>query len=409
MDFHEREDKIRVLRVVGRLNVGGPSIHVVNLAAGLDPDRFEHLLVIGRESRAEGSMLEYALSRNVWPHRIEEIVTAFSLGLRDAIALKRLFSLMRRYRPHIVHTHTAKAGLLGRVAARLAGVPIVVHTFHGHVLHGYYGPAQNWALRKMERMLAWLSDRLVTVSEQVKKDLIEYEVARADRIAVIPLGLVLEPFLNAQSQHGEFRRELGLRDEDKLVGIVGRIFPIKNHALFLEAAARIAAADPAARFVVVGDGSLRSALEKQARQLGIEKQVLFLGWRSDLARIYADLDVLVVSSNNEGTPLSAIEAMAASCPVVATRVGGVPDLIRDGENGRLVPPRDADAIATAVLELLGDGEAARRIGHNAMISARERFDVKRLINDIDHLYRELLDEKAIHLASAEQLQSAGLK
>jgi len=409
VDFHEREDKIRVLRVVGRLNVGGPSIHVVNLAAGLDPDRFEHLLVIGRESRAEGSMLEYALSRNVWPHRIEEIVTAFSLGLRDAIALKRLFSLMRRYRPHIVHTHTAKAGLLGRVAARLAGVPIVVHTFHGHVLQGYYGPAQNWALRKMERMLAWLSDRLVTVSEQVKKDLIEYEVARADRIAVIPLGLVLEPFLNAQSRHGEFRRELGLRDEDKLVGIVGRIFPIKNHALFLEAAARIAAADPAARFVIVGDGSLRSALEKQARQLGIEKQVLFIGWRSDLARIYADLDVLVVSSNNEGTPLSAIEAMAASCPVVATRVGGVPDLIKDGENGRLVPPRDADAIATAVLELLGDREAARRIGHNAMISARERFDVKRLINDIDHLYRELLDEKAIHLASAEQLQSAGLK
>jgi glycosyltransferase involved in cell wall biosynthesis len=391
------------------LNVGGPSIHVVNLAAGLDPDRFEHLLVIGRESRAEGSMLEYALSRNVWPHRIEEIVTAFSLGLRDAIALKRLFSLMRSYRPHIVHTHTAKAGLLGRVAARLAGVPIVVHTFHGHVLHGYYGPAQNWALRKMERILAWLSDRLVTVSEQVKKDLIEYGVARADRISVIPLGLVLEPFLNAQSRRGEFRREFGLRDEDKLVGIVGRIFPIKNHALFLEAAARIAAADTAARFVVVGDGSLRTALEKQARQLGIEKQVLFIGWRSDLARIYADLDILVVSSNNEGTPLSAIEAMAASCPVVATRVGGVPDLIRDGENGRLVAPRDADAIAIAVLELLRDREAARRIGHNAMISARERFDVKRLISDVDHLYRELLDEKAIRLTSAEPLQSAGLK
>jgi len=407
VDFHEREDKIRVLRVIGRLNVGGPSIHVVNLAAGLDPDRFEHLLVIGRESRAEGSMLEYALSRNVWPHRIEEIVTAFSLGLRDAIALKRLFSLMRLYRPHIVHTHTAKAGLLGRVAARLAGVPIVVHTFHGHVLHGYYGPAQNWTLRKMERMLAWMSDRLVTVSEQVKKDLIEYGVARADRISVIPLGLVLEPFLNAQSQRGEFRREMGLSSGTRLVGIVGRIFPVKNHALFLESAARIAAAEPAARFVVVGDGMLRFALEQQARELGIADLVLFTGWRSDLARIYADLDVLVVSSNNEGTPLSAIEAMAASCPVVATRVGGVPDLISDNETGRLVPPGDADGVAGAVLELLQSPEAAQEIGRKAMISARERFDVKRLVHDVDHLYRELLDEKAIRHEAVEHVQLRG--
>lgn len=409
MDFHERQEKIRVLRVVGRLNVGGPSIHVVNLAAGLDPDRFEHLLVVGRESRAEGSMLDYALSRNVWPRRIEEIVTSFSLAPRDAKALKRLFSLMRDYRPHIVHTHTAKAGLLGRLAARLAGVPIVVHTFHGHVLHGYYGPAQNWALRKMERTLAWLSDRLVTVSEQVKKDLVDYKVAPAERITVIPLGLELEPFLNAEARRGEFRRELGLKDEEKLVGIVGRLFPIKNHALFLEAAARIVAANPTARFVIVGDGSLRMALEKQARQLGIDMRVRFIGWRSDLPRIYADMDVLVISSNNEGTPLSAIEAMAAGCPVVATRVGGVPDLISDGQNGRLVDPGDANGIGEAVLDLLRDPQAAKEIGRSAMNSARDRFHVKRLVGDIERLYRELLDKKEISIAAAGELQGASIK
>jgi len=401
MDGHEREHKIRVLRIIGRLNVGGPSIHVVNLAAGLDPDRFEHLLVIGRESRDEGSMLDYALSRNVWPHRIEEIVTTFSLAPRDAIALKRLVSLIRLYRPHIVHTHTAKAGLLGRVAARLAGVPIVVHTFHGHVLHGYFGPLPSWGLRQLERTLAWFTDRLVTVSQQVKKDLIDYGVASDERISVIPLGLDLEPFLNAPIHRGQFRQDIGLRGEDKLVGIVGRIFPIKNHALFLESAARIAARDPATRFVIVGDGNLRSGLEQQSRQLGIKDRVLFTGWRADLARIYADLDVLVVSSNNEGTPVSAIEAMAASCPVVATRVGGVPDLITDGVNGRLVPAKDAEAIADAVIDLLGHREAAKNIGLNAMTSARERFDLKRLIKDVDHLYRELLSEKAIHLESVE--------
>ena len=405
MDGHESEHKIRVLRIIGRLSVGGPSIHVVNLTAGLDPDRFEHLLVSSREIRGEGSMLDYALSRNVWPHRIEQIVTTFDLAPPDAIALKRLFSLIRLYRPHIVHTHTAKAGLLGRIAARLANVPIVVHTFHGHMLHGHFGPLSSWGLRNMERTLAWFTDRLLTMSPQVKNELIECGVASDERISVIHLGLDLEPFLKAPIRRGQFRQEIGFRREDKLVGIVGRFCPIKNHALFLESAARIAPRDSATRFVIVGDGSLRSGLEQQSRQLGIEDRVSFTGWRVDLARIYSDLDILVVSSDDGGTPLTAIEAMAASCPVVATRVGGVPDLITDGVDGRLVPAKDAEAIADAVIDLLGHREVAKCIGLNAMASARERFDLPRLIEDVDHLYRELLNEKAIHLEPAESFHA----
>jgi glycosyltransferase involved in cell wall biosynthesis len=189
---------------------------------------------------------------------------------------------------------------------------------------------------------------------------------------------------------------LGFAPDARLIGIVGRLFPIKNHALFIEAAARIAAVEPAARFVVVGDGTLRPALAQQARRLGIGDRVLFTGWRTDLPRIYADLDVLVVSSNNEGTPLSAIEAMAARCPVVATRVGGIPDIITDELTGRLVLPGEVEGIAGAVLDLLADPENALRIAGNAMTEARQRFDVKRLIQDMDGLYRELLDEKAIH-------------
>jgi len=405
MVSHSGEDKIRVLRVIGRLNVGGASIHVINLSAGLDPDRFDQLLVIGKESRNEGSMLDYAQSRGVWPHRIEEIVTSFNLTPRDVLALKKLWSVMRRYRPHIVDTHTAKAGLLGRVAARLAGVPIIVHTYHGHVLHGYYGPAKNWALRKMEKSLAWFTDRLVTVSEQVKNDLVGYGVAGAERISVIPLGLDLEPFLNAHKLRGEFRREQRLGQELKLVGIVGRIFPIKNHRLFLESAVRIAARDPATRFVVVGDGVLRPSIEQQARRLGIADRVLFTGWRSDLSRIYADLDTLVVSSDNEGTPMSAIEAMAASCPVVATRVGGVPDLIQDYQTGRLVPPGDPESLAEAVLDLLSDPQKAQDIGRKAMLAARARYGVTRLVYDMEHFYRELLAEKSIRFAPLEQRQT----
>jgi glycosyltransferase involved in cell wall biosynthesis len=401
------EDRIKVLRIIGRLNVGGPAIHVVNLTAGLDPHRYLSLLVAGSENEAEGSMLDFALSHGVRPTVIPEMVTAFSLAPRDVKALLKLYALMRQERPDIVHTHTAKAGFLGRAAARLAGVPIIVHTFHGHVLHGYYGAMKNQLLRRVEQSLASVTDRLVTVSEQVRQDLVGYGIAKAEKISVVPLGFDLDPFLNSHAQQGQFRREMGLSDEHKLVGIVGRIFPIKNHALFLESAARIAAQEPAARFVIVGDGVFRPNLENQARELSITDRVLFTGWRRDLPRICADLNVLVVSSDNEGTPVSAIEAMASSCPVVATRVGGLPDLIEDQKSGRLVPPRDAEALARAVLDLLSNPQTACELGQNAMEAVRQRFTVQRLLSDIDHLYTELLEEKAIDIPATERFEAGG--
>src|SRR5438445_91417 len=190
-------------------------------------------------------MLDFALSHGVRPTVIPEMVTAFSLAPRDAKALLKLYALMRQERPDIVHTHTAKAGFLGRAAARLAGVPIIVHTFHGHVLHGYYGAMKNQLLRRVEQSLALVTDRLVAVSEQVRHDLVGYGIAKAEKISVVPLGFDLDPFLNSHAQPGEFRREMGLSEEHKLIGIVGRLFAIKNHALFLKSAALIVARKPA--------------------------------------------------------------------------------------------------------------------------------------------------------------------
>jgi glycosyltransferase involved in cell wall biosynthesis len=398
---------VKVIRVIARLNIGGPAIHVVNLTAGLDPERFESLLVTGTESRGEGSMLDLARARGVAPVIIPGMVGEATLNRRDLKVLMALYRLFRRERPHIVHTHTAKAGVLGRVAARLAGVPVVVHTFHGHVLHGYYSPLMSWLLRRAERGLGLLSDRLVTVSEQVKRDLVRYHVAGADRITVIPLGLDLEPFLASAGHRGKLRHELGLRDREPLIGIVGRIFPIKNHRLFLETAARVAAQLDGARFLVVGDGILRQAMEDYARALGIADRVVFTGWRRDLPSIYPDLDVLVVSSNNEGTPVSAIEAMAAGCPVVATRVGGLPDLIADGQTGRLVPPRDPAALAASILRLLGDREMARRLGEAAQATVARRFTVERLCRDVEDLYVTLLARKGIVTSRPALAQAEG--
>jgi len=211
---------------------------------------------------------------------------------------------MRREKPHIVHTHTATAGLLGRLAARLAGVPVIVHTFHGHVLRGYFGPILSKVLVWMERFLARLSDRIVTVSEGQRRELAGYGIAPLEKITVVPLGFELEELLACESQRGELRRELDLANENKLVGIVARLVPIKNHRLFLQAAQVVAEAVPQARFLVVGDGELREELEAYSRDLGLDGRVVFTGWRRDLPRLYADLDVVALTSINEGTPVS---------------------------------------------------------------------------------------------------------
>jgi glycosyltransferase involved in cell wall biosynthesis len=387
--------KIKILRVIARLNIGGPAIHVVNLHAGLDPSRFEQLLVIGTENPGEGSMLDYALSRGVKPFIIPEIVNEFNLTPKDLQALAKLCRLIWQERPHIVHTHTARAGLLGRLAGRLAGVPIVVHTYHGHVLHGYFSPVKTWLMRSMEHTLARMTDQIITVSERVKRELVSYAVAPPAKIAVIPLGFDLKPFLRCQDQRGQFRHELSVSDGARLVSIVGRIFPIKNHRLFLDAAALVAAREPSVLFVIVGDGVLRWEMEDHARELRIADRVIFTGWRRDLPRIYADTSILVVSSNNEGTAVSAIEAMAAGRPVVATRVGGLPDLITEGETGLLVPPGDPDGLASAVLRLLQDPGTACRMGQSARAMVQERFSVRRLVVDMENLYHQLLAQKSI--------------
>jgi glycosyltransferase involved in cell wall biosynthesis len=385
--------KIKIIRVVSRLNIGGPTINVVLLTAGLDRSRFDSILVCGRENPGEGSMLDYATGHGVAPVTIPEIVADFRLGPRELQAIVRLYRLIRRERPAIVETHTAKAGFVGRLAARLARVPVVVHTFHGHILDGYFGLLKTGLLRQMEQALARMTDAILAVSERVKRDLVAHRVASPDRITVMPLGLELEPFLASHRVKGRFRAELGLDARERLVGIVGRLFPIKNHQLFLEAAKLVMRSDDQARFVVVGDGTLRPELEARARSLGIGDRVVFTGWRRDLPCIYADLDLLVISSDNEGTPVVAIEAMASGCPVVATSVGGVPDVVRNGENGVLVPPRSRRELAEGISKILKDQPLRASLGETARADVRERFASRRMIADRERLYLGLLAAK----------------
>lgn len=380
-------ERIRVARVITRLNIGGPAIQATLLTGRLDPRRYASMLVCGTPGEREGDLLELRDLRELHPIVIPALGREIS-PLRDLSALVRLYRLFRRERPHVVHTHMAKAGLLGRLAARLAGVPVVVHTFHGNVFRAYFGGGPSRLFIALERLLARLSTRIVTIGPQQTEEIVRLGIARGEKVVEIPLGFELEPFLRAPS--GSLRAELDVAPDAPLVGIVARLVPIKRVDAFIEAAALVAAVDARVTFVVVGDGELREELEALVAQRRLADRVRFLGWRADLAPIYADLDVVALTSANEGTPVSLIEAMASGRAVVATDVGGVPDLLGRGERGVLVPPGDSAALAGAVRELLADPDLRRRLGAAGREHALREHDARALLERIDGLYTHLI-------------------
>ena len=383
-------EPIRVVRVISRLNIGGPAIHTVLLTAGLNGHGFESLLVTGTPGDEEGDMSYVARDRGVAPTIIPEL--GRELSWRDDLtAFLTLVRLFRSFRPHIVHTHTAKAGAVGRLAAAVAGVPIRVHTFHGHVFRGYFSPLKTQAFLWIERALGRLTQAVVAISERQRRDLCEvYRIVPSTRCTVIPLGFDLAPFASCEARRGTLRREMGVEGDVPLVGIVGRLVPIKDHAMFLRAARRVRDTYPSARFVIVGDGELRPALERAVADLGLTECVHFLGWRRDLDAVYADLDVVALTSINEGTPVAVIEAMASGRAVVATDVGGVGDVVAAGRTGLLVPMGDAEACADAVSRLLGDAVLRAEMGRVGRERVLARYGSERLVADVRQLYVGLL-------------------
>jgi glycosyltransferase involved in cell wall biosynthesis len=386
--------KLRVLRAITRLNVGGPSIHAIMLTRDLDPDRFQSLLVTGVESPSEGTMRYLADENGVRPLIVESLGREVS-PLNDVRSLAEMYRVIRRNRPDIVHTHMAKAGTTARLAAWLAHVPIIVHTYHGHVFHSYFNPIKTRIFLGIERALARLSDRVVVVGEAQRNEIAGFGVAPLEKLIPIPLGLPLESFLCVDAHRGALRREIGLTAHEPLVGIVARLVPIKAHEYFLAAASRIRATREDVHFAIVGDGERRSELESMSREFELTDRVHFLGWRRDMRPIYADLDVVVLSSLNEGSPVAVIEALAAARPVVATMVGGVGEVVDDGTSGILVQPRDPDAIAAGVLRFIEDPAWSRGVGLAGRASVIPRYSVSRLVGDMETLYLGLAREKGL--------------
>ena len=389
----ESDKRIKILRVIARLNMGGPALHVAYLTEGLRKRGYDTTLVAGSLARGEDSMAFVADARGVEVVRIDELGREIS-PLRDLMATIRLARLIRKERPQILHTHTAKAGTVGRVAARLAGSrkpPIVVHTFHGHVLRGYFGPVRTLLFRLLERWLASGTTALIAVSPQVRDDLVSLGVAPRERFVVIRLGIELdERVAPEENGRGESRRYLGIPGDRFAVGWIGRMTAVKRTDDVLIAFKRLRDSGVDAVLCMVGDGPDRIPLEQRAHELGVARDTVFLGYQEDVAPFYAAFDVLVLPSGNEGTPVTVIEALAAERPVVATRVGGVPDVVRDGEDGFLVEAGATDDLADRLGRLARDPALRARMGKKGRERVLPRYAVERLVDEVDEVYRSLL-------------------
>ena len=434
---HDVMERVKIFRVIARLNIGGPAIHTILLSSRLKSLGYETLLVAGQVGANEADMNYLAQVERVEPVIIPRLGRRL-LPLADLLAFLRILRLLFRWRPSIVHTHTAKAGAVGRAATavyntaqgarhRAQGIVRrrfrrqgtrgqkeaidngkckVVHTFHGHVLSGYFSPLKSKFFQLIEKMLAKCTDAIVVVSEAQRKELSgKYGIGKAEQYRVIPLGLNLGQFTQGATKRFAPRPDL---DGKRLVAIIGRLTAIKNHSLFLESVSAIVKnqRDTRAKFLIVGDGELREDLEKMVKDLELEERVIFTGWIRDLGSLYADLDVLAVTSDNEGTPVAVIEAMAAGVPVIATDVGGVRELIsewgmgnaewREGEfevceRGILVRRGDRKGFAKGLKYLLEYPDECKEMGMRGRKYALKKHTTERLVSDTDRLYRSLLE------------------
>jgi glycosyltransferase involved in cell wall biosynthesis len=393
-------EPVRVLRLIARLNMGGPALHVAYLTRGLASRGYRTTLAAGSLAHGESSMSFVAEELGVEVVPLRHLHREVS-PLSDLLTVARLVSLIREFRPQILHTHTAKAGTVGRLAAVLAGParpPIVVHTFHGHVLRGYFNPASNAVFRGLERALARATTRLVAVSPEVRDELVALGVAPTEKFSVIRLGLDLESRVRARGDDGgELRSLLGIPPSAFVVGWIGRMTAIKRVPDVLAAFARLRARGIDARLCLVGDGPDRELVERRAHELGISRETLFVGYQREIGPYYGLFDVLLLTSANEGTPAVAIEALAAGRPVVATDVGGVGDVVSDGVDGILIREGDVEAAASALERLARDRELARRMGATGSGLVTQRYSVARLVDDVDALYRSLLAEAGLPL------------
>lgn len=380
--------KIKIAQVITRLDwSGAPDIAEI-ICGSLDPDIYDVTLIYGLTLHPSGKTGEFLKRFGGKVTMIPYLKRDINI-LEDIAALAKLFSVFRREKFDIVHTHTAKAGFIGRIAARLAGTPAVIHTPHGHDFYGYFGSLGSRLVVILERVAALFADRIIVLTAIEKMDMLNYHICASDKIGVIKSGIGFSGFEKPDVDAAEKRSEFKIGPDDYAVGMVGRLESIKGFEYFIDSAKIVLSSIPNTKFMIVGDGSLRQGLEDRSKRLGIEDKVIFTGWREDMPQIIAIMDILALASLNEAVGRVLLEAGIAGKPVVATAVGGIPEIVRDGETGILVPPKDPEGIAAAVIGLLKDKEKRLRMGSAAKDWIRSNFNEEEMVKEIGNIYKEL--------------------
>jgi glycosyltransferase involved in cell wall biosynthesis len=389
----------RVLRIINRFNLGGPTYNAAYLTKYL-PERYETLLLGGMKDATEDSSQFIVENLGITPTILPEMKRSIN-PYRDYKAFKRIKEIIRDFKPDIVHTHASKPGALGRWAAHQMGVPVIIHTFHGHVFHSYFNRGTTRFYMGLERKLAKMSTRIIAISEKQKHELSEeHHICPADKISVIPLGFDLSRFQHdIEDKRGVFREEFKLSDDDIAIGIVGRLVPIKNHRLFLEGMKHVKThSNKRVKGFIVGDGESRIEIEEMCTELGLtysndsddNVDIYFTSWVKNVDYVNAGVDIIALTSKNEGTPVSLIEAQASNRSIVSTKVGGIENIVIPGETALLSEPDDEEGFRQNLLKMVEDEQMRHEFGSKGWGFVKDKFHYDRLVNDITALYDELL-------------------
>ena len=391
----------KILHIITRLDRGGSAQNTLLTCQEL---RQKYDVVLAHGLSRESKMTDWerqSVERQITEackHGLKDISIQSLVRRVDPIedirAFFSLWALLRREKPAIVHTHTYKAGILGCWAAKMAGVPIIVHTPHGHIFFGHFSPLVTRCFMIIERLTAAIVDRMVALTEGERRDYLAFSVANAHKMVTIHSGVNIDQFMKVKRNGREKRRSLGLNTNGFVVGTIGWLLPIKGPMYLLKAMAEVWQYHPDIQLVYVGKGDLEKELKGEAYRTGVSDKVKFLGWRDDIPEIMQILDIFVLPSLNEGMGRVLVEAMASGKPIVASNVGGIPDLVKHGHNGFLVAPGDANGLSLAIKKLIEDEQLRLEMGARGRTMARD-YGVEEMIKKIDDLYTSLYQEKVL--------------
>ena len=386
--------KIRIINIITRLELGGPPILVLDIIQHLSKERFECSIATGITIDSKYDMIEFARDRHIRVFTIPSLVRNVH-PIKDITSLIKLFLLLRKEKYDIVHCHTSKGGFIGRLAAKLAGAKIIVYSPHGDIFDGYFCKLSTDFFVFLERFTALFTDTIINLTKIEIEKFLEHGIGTRSQLKQIYNGINIEYYERAMALKEKKRKEFGLNKDDFVCATVGRLVPVKGHTYLIKAIRKVVNVIPNAKFLFVGDGELKSELSEEIKSLDLQKNIFLLGARRDIATTLSCINIFLLPSINEGFGMVLIEAMAAKKPVIATNVGGIPEVVIDGKTGILVPPKDPEAFSSAIINLYNNPELSNRMGLAGYWRTKNNFNIESTVRELENLYCELIEEKGM--------------